>query len=170
MIIWNHQQEQSLGNNDMKKVLCFLALMILWQIETCCQNTKNVINEFGSVYSQINDSTIVYCTKKGKKHEVKLNQITFLDGEIALVDYLKKEYYKSGPDDDYTYRVFFFILFDYRLKIKEVRGFVLPLNQYTESKKKRVEQYANGLIRTKNRWKKKSNQKWYVYCFSFATD
>ena len=93
-----------------------------------------------------------------------------MGGESALVDYLRKEYYKPGPDDDYTYRVFFFVLFDSRLKIKEVRGCVLPLNQYTESKKNRVKQYITGLQRTKNRWKNKTNQKWYVYSFSFATD
>jgi len=61
--------------------------------------------------------------KEKKKHEVKLKQITFTDGKNVLVDYLKKEYYKPGPsDDDYPYRVFFFILSDSRLKIKEDRG------------------------------------------------
>ncbi len=155
----------------MKNLLFFLAFMILCPIGAYCQNNK-FVDEYGDVYLPVNDSTIVYCTKKGKKYEVKLSQISFVDGESALVDYLKKEYYKPGPgDDDYTYRVFFFILFDSRLKIKEIRGFVLPLNNYTESaKKKRVKQYITGLQRTKNRWKKISNQKWYVYCFSFATD
>ena len=171
MIIWNHQQVQFLGNNGMKKVLCFLAFIILWQLEIYCQNNEDVFDEFGCVYTQVNDSTISYCTKKGKKHDVKLKQITFADGENVLVDYLKKEYYKLGPsDDDYPYRVFFFILFDSRLKIKEVRGCVLPFNQYTESKKKRVKQYITGLQKTKNRWKKESIQKWYVYSFSFVTD
>ena len=109
--------------------------------------------------------------KEKKKHEVKLKQITFTDGKNVLVDYLKKEYYKPGPsDDDYPYRVFFFILFDSRLKIKELRGCVLPFNQYTESKKKRVKQYITGLQKTKNRWKKESSQKWYEYSFSFVTD
>lgn len=155
----------------MKDVLFFLAFMILRPIELCCQNINNVSDEYGSVYTQVNDSTIIYCTKKGKIHEVKLDQISFADGENALVDYLKKEYYKPRTgDEDYAYRAFFFILFDFRLKIKEIRGCVLPLNQYTESKKKRVKQYITGLQRTKNRWKKKSNQKWYVYSISFVTD
>lgn len=155
----------------MKKIWIFLVITILWPIEIYCQNINKISDEFGVVSIPVNDSTIVYCTKKGKKYEVKLNQISFIDGESALIDYLKKEYYKPEPGDyDYTYRVFFFIFFDSRLKIKEVRGFVLPLNQYTESNKKRVKQYIKGLQMTKNRWKKMSNQKWYVYCFSFATD
>ena len=171
MIIWNHLQEQSLDNYNMRYILLFLAFTILWPIEIYCQNINNVFDEYGVVSIPLNDSTIIYCTKKGKKYEVKLNQVSFIDGENVLVDYLKKEYYKPGPgDDDYTYRVFFFILFDFRLKIKEIRGCVLPLNQYTESKKKRVKQYITGLQRTKNRWKKKSNQKWYVYSISFVTD
>lgn len=155
----------------MKKVLIFLAFTILWPIEIYCQNINNISDEYGSIYIPINDSTIIYNTKKGEKYEVKLDQVSFLYGKNALVDYLKKRYYKPDPgDDDYTYRAFFFILFDSKLKIKEVRGCVLPLNQYTESKKKRVKQYITGLQRTKNRWKKKSKQKWYVYFFSFATD
>lgn len=171
MIIWNHQQEQSLDNHYMKNVLLFLAITILWPIEIYCQNINKISDEYGVVSIPVNDSTIVYCTKKGKKYEVKLNQISFTDGQNELVDYLKKEYYKPGPgDDDYTYRVFFFILFDSKLKIKEVRGCVLPLIQYKESNKKRVKRYITGLHKTKGRWKKKSIQKWYVYCFSFATD
>ena len=158
MTIWNHQQEQFLDNHDMKNILLFLAFTILWPIEIYCQHINKISDEYGVVSVPVNDSTIVYCTKKGKKYEVKANQISFVGGESALVDYLRKEYYKPGPDDDYTYRVFFFVLFDSRLKIKEVRGCVLPLNQYTESKKNRVKQYITGL------------QKWYVYSFSFATD
>lgn len=171
MIIWNHLQEQSIDNYDMRDILLFLAFTILCPIGVYCQNNKFVYDEYGDIYTPVNDSTIMYCTKTGKKHEVKIDQISFVDGDSALIDYLKKEYYKPGPsDDDYIYRVFFFILFDSKLKIKEIRGCVLPLNQYTENKKKRVEQYTNGLVRTKNKWRKKSKQKWYVYSFSFATD
>lgn len=171
MTIWNHLQEQSLDNYDMRDILLFLAFMLLCPIGVSCQNNKFVYDEYGDIYIPVNDSTIMYCTKKGKKHEVKIDQISFVDGESALIDYLKKKYYKPGPgDDDYTYRVFFFILFDSRLKIQEVRGFVLPLDQYTESKKKRIKQYFTGLQKTNNRWKNRSNQKWYVYSFSFATD
>lgn len=155
----------------MKKVLLFLAFTILWPIEICCQNIKNVFDMYGVVYNSINDSTIMYCTKEGKKHKVKLNQILYVDGDEALVNNLKKEYYKPSPgDDDYAYRVFFYILFDSKLKIKEVRGYVLPFNQYTETKKKRVDQYIAGIQRTKNGWQVKSKQKWYVYSFSFVTN
>ena len=155
----------------MKKNLIFLAFTILWPIEIYCQNINDVSDRHGVIFHPVNDSTIVYNTKKGEKYEIRLKQISFVDGENALVDYLKKNYYKSRPsDDDYAYRVFFFILFDSKLQIKEVRDFVLPLNQYTESQKKRVKLYTKGLKKTKNRWKKKSNQKWYVYSFSFVTD
>ena len=155
----------------MKKNLIFLTFTILWPIEIYCQNFYDVSDRHGVIFLPVNDSTIVYNTKKGEKYEIRLKQISFVDGENALVDYLKKKYYKPGPgDDDYAYRVFFFILFDSKLQIKEVRDFVLPLNQYTESQKKRVKLYTKGLKKTKNRWKKKSNQKWYVYSFSFVTD
>jgi hypothetical protein len=155
----------------MKKNLIFLAFTILWPIEIYCQNINDVSDRHGVIFLPVNDSTIVYNTKKGEEYEIRLKQISFVDGENALVDYLKKKYYKPRPsDDDYAYRVFFFILFDSKLQIKEVRDFVLPLNQYTESKKKRVKLYTKGLKKTKNRWKKKSNQKWYVYSFSFVTD
>ena len=94
----------------MKKIWIFLVITILWPIEIYCQNINKISDEFGVVSIPVNDSTIVYCTKKGKKYEVKLNQISFIDGESALIDYLKKEYYKPEPGDyDYTYRVFFFI-------------------------------------------------------------
>ena len=155
----------------MKRNLIFLAFTLLWPIEIYCQNINDVSDRHGVIFLPVNDSTIVYNTKKGEEYEIRLKQISFVDGENALVDYLKKNYYKSRPsDDDYAYRVFFFILFDSKLQIKEVRDFVLPLNQYTESKKKRVKLYTKGLKKTKNRWKKKSNQKWYVYSFSFVTD
>ena len=68
MIICNQQQVHFLGNNGMKKVLCFLAFILLWQLEIYCQNNEDVFDEFGCVYTQVNDSTISYCTKKGKKH------------------------------------------------------------------------------------------------------
>ena len=101
----------------MKKVLIFLAFTILWPIEIYCQNINNISDEYGSIYIPINDSTIIYNTKKGEKYEVKLDQVSFLYGKNALVDYLKKGYYKPDPgDDDYTYRAFFFILFDSKSK------------------------------------------------------
>lgn len=91
-----------------------------------------------------------------------------MDGMDKLKEDLRKEYHQTDDSDDY-YRVFFFMLFDNKLRLKEIRGVVLPLNQYTESRKKRVKQYMVGLKKTKSKWKKKTNQKWYVYCFSFAT-
>ena len=170
MIIWNRQQAKSLDKN-MKNILFFITFVILWPIEIYCQNINNISDEYGVIYIPVNDSTIVYCTKKGKKHEVKLNQISFVDGTNALVEFLKKNYYKPNPaDDDYAYRVFFFILFDSRLKVKEVRCYFPPLHQCTESQKKRIKQYTKGIQVIKDRWKRKSYQKWYVYSFSFVTD
>lgn len=92
-----------------------------------------------------------------------------MDGMDNLKEYLRKGYHIEDDSDDY-YRVFFFIIFDSKLRLKEVRGVALPLSQYTESRKKRVKMYVDGLKKTKYRWKKKTNQKRYVYCFSFATD
>lgn len=154
----------------MKKILIVFAFVIIWPIGVCSQIIDNVYDEFGAIYTSINDSTIIYNTKKGKKYEVKLNEIYYKDGEDSLKKYLKTEYCKSDNSDDYAYRVFFFMLFDSKLRIKEIRGVVLPLGQYSESKKKRVESYIKRLKRTRNRWKKRINQKWYVYSFSFITE
>ena len=67
----------------MKKVLIFLAFTILWPIEIYCQNINNISDEYGSIYIPINDSTIIYNTKKGEKYEVKLDQVSFLYGKNA---------------------------------------------------------------------------------------
>lgn len=153
----------------MGKVVYLLSLTLLCSISVYCQNDKIIYDEYGTIYTLINDSVIIYHTKKGEKYEVRLNQIYFMDGMDKLKEYLRKEYHQTDDSDDY-YRVFFFMLFDNKLRLKEIRGVVLPLNQYTESRKKRVKQYMVGLKKTKSKWKKKTNQKWYVYCFSFATD
>lgn len=153
----------------MGKVIYLLSLTLLCSISVYCQNDKIIYDEYGTIYTLINDSTIIYHTKKGEKYEARLNQIYFMDGMDKLKEYLRKEYHQTDDSDDY-YRVFFFMLFDNKLRLKEIRGVVLPLNQYTESRKKRVKQYMVGLKKTKSKWKKKTNQKWYIYCFSFATD
>jgi len=128
-------------------------------------------DEYGPIYASKNDSIIVYITKEGKQLEIKLNQVIFKGGDDNLKEYLRTNYYKSNDwDNDYSYRVFFFILFDSNLSIKEIRGSVPPLGYYTESKKARIKLYKKGLKRTKSKWKKIANQKWYLYCFSFVTD
>ena len=155
----------------MKDVLFTFIFTLLWPNGVFCQKNKSLYDEYGVVYMPVNDSTITYNTKKGKRYEIKLNQISFVDGENALVNYLKKQYYKPRLyDDDYAYRVFFFILFDSKLKIKEVRCCVLPFSQYTETQKRRIKLYTKGLKKTKNKWKKTSTQKKYIYAFSFVTD
>ena len=154
----------------MKKRYFILLLSLLCPIGVCCQMVNNVCDEFGVIYMPVNDSTIIYNTKKGKKYEVKLNKVYYVDGEDNLKKYLKERYSLFDNSDDYAYRVFFFMLFDSNLKIKEIRGVVLPLSHYTKTNKKRIKQYMKGLKRTKNRWLKKSNQNWFVYSFSFVTD
>ena len=155
----------------MKKVIGVLSLVLLCSFSVYCQNSNIMYDEYGPVYASLNDSIIVYVTKEGKQLEIKLNQVVFKDGDDHLKEYLRKNYYKPNVwDDDYCYRVFFFILFDSNLSIKEIRGSIPPLRFYTELKKKRIKLYAEGLKRTKSKWKKITNQKWYVYCFSFVTD
>ena len=128
-------------------------------------------DEYGPIYSSMNDSMIVYITKEGKQLEIELNQVFFTGGEDHLKEYLRKNYYKPNKrDDDYTYRVFFFILFNSNLRIKEIRDAIPPLRSYTESKRERMKLYIKGIKRTKSKWKKNKDQKWYIYCFSFATD
>ena len=89
----------------------------------------------------MNDSIIFYHTKEGKQLEIKLNQVCFKEGDDYLKEYLKKNWYKSNYNDDYSYRVFFFLLFNSNLRIKEVRGTTLPYSSYTESKKKRNQHF-----------------------------
>ena len=155
----------------MKKVGGVLSLVLLCSFSVYCQNSKIMYDEYGPIYASKNDSIIVYITKEGKQLEIKLNQVIFKGGDDNLKDYLRKNYYKPNDwDDDYSYRVFFYILFDSQLRIKEIRVSIPPLRYFTESKKKRIKLYTKGLKRTKSRWKKNTNQKWYVYCFSFVTD
>ena len=155
----------------MKKVVGILFLVSLCSFSVYCQNSKIMYDEYGPIYASKNDSIIVYITKEGKHLEIKLNQVIFKGGDDNLKEYLRNNYYESNDwDDDYSYRVFFFILFDSNLSIKEIRGSIPPLRYYTESKKKRIKLYTKGLRRTKSKWKKISNQKWYVYCTSFVTD
>ena len=153
----------------MGKVVYLLSLALLCSINAYCQNDKIIYDEYGIIYTVINDSIIIYNTKDGEKLEVKLNQVYFMEGEDNLKKYLRREYYHADDSEDYA-RAFFFMLFDSKLRLKEVRGVALPLNYYTESMKKRVKLYTNGLKKTKSKWKKKTDQKWYVYCFSFVTD
>ena len=74
----------------MKNLLFFLTFVIIWPIEIYCQNINNISDEYGVIYIPVNDSTLIYCTKKGKQHKVKLNQISFVNGSNALVEFLKK--------------------------------------------------------------------------------
>lgn len=67
---------------------------------------NNVCDEFGVIYMPVNDSTIIYNTKKGKKYEVKLNKVYYVDGEDNLKKYLKERYSLFDDSDDYAYRVF----------------------------------------------------------------
>ena len=155
----------------MKKIVGVLSLVLLCSFSVYCQNNKIMYDEYGPIYASKNDSIIVYITKEGKQLEIKLNQVIFKGGDDNLKEYLRKNYYKPNDwDDDYSYRVFFFILFDSNLGIKEIRGSIPPLRSYTESKKKRIKLYTKGLKRTNSKWKKITNQKWYVYCTSFVTD
>ena len=154
----------------MKRIIGVFTLILLCSLSVYCQNNKIIYDEYGPIYTSINDSIIVYNTKKGKQLEINLNQVYFKDGDDNLKEYLKKNCYKSNYNDDYGYRVFFFVLFNSNLRIKEVRGTTLPLSSYTESKKKRIKTYTKGLKRTKSKWGKVTNQKWYVYCFSFVID
>ena len=154
----------------MKRIVGAFSLVLLCSLSVYSQNNKIIYDEYGPIYTSMNDSIIVYNTKEGKQLEVKLNQVSFKDGDDYLKEYLKKNWYKSNYNDDYSYRVYFFILFNSNLKIKEVRGTTLPLSSYSESKKKRIKTYTKGLKRTKSKWEKVTNQKWYVYCFSFVTD
>ena len=170
MNIYNHRKEKYLSNQIMKSIWFFIAFAMLWPTMACCQEFKEIRDEYGVVYIHLNDSTIIYNTKKGDKYETKLDLICYGDGEDNLKKSLKEEVCYPDDSDDYSYRVFFILLFDSKLRIKEVRGFVLPLNQYSESKKKRDKQYVKKLKRTKNRWRKLANQKWYVYYFSFVTN
>ena len=153
----------------MKKRVGIITLAIMYSLTLYCQSNKMIYDEYGPIYTSLNDSIIVYNTKKGKQVEIELNQVCFKDGDDSLKDYLKMNYYKSNYSDDYSYRVFFFVLFNSHLRIKEVRGVTLPSELYSESKKKRIKQYIKGLKRTSSKWKKKSNKKWYVYFFSFVT-
>ena len=154
----------------MKKIIGILSLVLLCSFSVYSQN-KMMYDEYGPIYTSMNDSVMGYITKEGKQLEIKLNQVCFKDGDDNLKEYLRKNYYKPNDwDDDYSYRVCFFILFNSNLRIKEIRGSIPPLNSYTESQKNRIKQYSKGLKRTKSKWKKITNQKWYVYCFSFVTD
>ena len=154
----------------MKHLGLLLTLLIFYPFYVYGQYKEIACDKYGQIYTLINDSTIIYNTKKGKKLEIKLNQIYFTGGEDELKEYLRNGYYKSGASDDYGYRAFFFMLFNSELKIKEVRSVVLPLSQFTKSRKKRIKQYIKGLKCTKSKWIKKADQKWYAYCFSFVTD
>ncbi len=155
----------------MKKKVGVLTLALLCSLSVYCQNSKIMYDEYGPIYSSMNDSMIVYITKEGKQLEIELNQVFFTGGEDHLKEYLRKNYYKPNKrDDDYTYRVFFFILFNSNLRIKEIRDAIPPLRSYTESKRERMKLYIKGIKRTKSKWKKNKDQKWYIYCFSFATD
>lgn len=155
--------------DSMKQLILFIYSALFCLISVYCQDGKNIYDEYGTIYIPVNDSTIIYNTRKGERHEVKLNQVYFTDGEDGLKDYLRTECHHSDSDD-YGYRVFFFMLFDSKLRIKEIRGITLPSNHYTEQKKKRVKQYIKGLKRTESKWRMRSSQEWYVYCFSFITD
>ncbi len=154
----------------MKRIVGAFSLVLLCSLSVYSQNNKIIYDEYGPIYTSMNDSIIFYHTKEGKQLEIKLNQVCFKEGDDYLKEYLKKNWYKSNYNDDYSYRVYFFILFNSNLKIKEVRGTTLPLSSYSESKKKRIKTYTKGLKRTKSKWEKVTNQKWYVYCFSFVTD
>jgi len=154
----------------MKRIVGIFTLVLLCSLSVYSQDNKIIYDEYGPIYTSMNDSIMVYHTKEGKQLEIKLNQVCFKDGDDYLIEYLKKIYYKFNYNDDYSYRVFFFVLFNSNLRIKEIRGTTLPLNSYSESKRKRIKTYTKGLKRTKSKWKKVTNQKWYVYCFSFVTD
>lgn len=157
----------------MKKVVGVLYLVLMCSFSVYCQNSKIMYDEYGPIYASKNDSIMVYITKEGKQLKIKLNQVIFKSGDENLKEYLRNNYYKPNDwDDDYSYRVFFFILFDSNLRIKEIRASIPPLwyYYYSESQKERIKLYTEGLKRTQSKWKKITNQKWYVYCTSFVTD
>ena len=154
----------------MKKIVGFLTLLFC-SFSIYSQNSKIMYDKYGPIYINKNDSVIVYNTKQGKQLEIKLNQVCFNDGDDYLKEFLKRDYCKSNNSDDYSYRVFFFILFTSNLKMREVRGCIAqPLRCYTESQKERIRMFTKGIKRTKSKWKKVTNQEWYIYCFSFVTD
>ena len=118
----------------MKRIVGIFTLVLLCSLSVYSQDNKIIYDEYGPIYTSMNDSIMVYHTKEGKQLEIKLNQVCFKDGDDYLIEYLKKIYYKFNYNDDYSYRVFFFVLFNSNLRIKEIRGTTLPLNSYSESK------------------------------------
>jgi len=155
----------------MKKIVCVLSIVLLCSFSVYCQNNNIMYDEYGPIYASKNDSIIVYITKEGRQLEIKQNQVFFKGGDGCLKEYLRNNYYiPNERDDDYSYRVFFYILFDSNLRIKEIRGSVPSFKSIEESKKKRIKIYTKGLKKTKSKWKKITNQEWYIYCFSFVTD
>ena len=156
----------------MKRIVIFLILARIFPLNICCQNASIIQDQYGPIYTSWNDSVLTYHTKEGKKLEIAANRVVFKHGEDALKKYLRNKYYQLyHPDDcDDNFRVFFFLLFDSNLKIKEVRGVVLPYSQFSESRKKRVKSYMKWLKHTKKQWIRETNQKWYVYCFDIVSD
>ena len=142
----------------MRKKGYLFSLILFWSISVFGQKNNYIYDNYGPIYTLMNDSIIVYNTKKGKQIEATLNQIYFKAGEDKLKEFLIKNYYKSNYYDDYSYRVFFFILFDSKLRIKEIRGVTLPKNNFTESQKERIKQFIKGLKKTKSKWVKKQNR------------
>ena len=74
----------------MKRIVGAFSLVLLCSLSVYSQNNKIIYDEYGPIYTSMNDSIIVYNTKEGKQLEVKLNQVSFKDGDDYLKEYLKR--------------------------------------------------------------------------------
>lgn len=55
----------------MKRIVGAFSLVLLCSLSVYSQNNKIIYDEYGPIYTSMNDSIIVYNTKEGKQLEIK---------------------------------------------------------------------------------------------------
>lgn len=133
-----------------------------------CQPSKNitapVVTDLSGkpLYHPSHSDELIYYLETGEKIIATDNGVEFCEGRDSLSNYLSIKYVNHPNYNwiDYNMRIFFTILFDKDLTIKEVR----VSNRYDKHKYPFEDIFIQELKNTEGKWcKLKPGKEWYYY-------
>ena len=154
----------------MKKIFIALILLCLSCIANIVrgQARQNLVirDDNGIIASYLSDSIVVYVNKMGEEFHIIPNMVCFDKGKEGLINELFSSL--DFSNEDYGGKVIFFILFNDKLHVQEIRTFE-PLRPFYKANEFVINRYVEYLEQTEGRWIRRENkQKWNLYIFSIV--
>ena len=140
---------------------CLILLLMLCATVFCKTEAQSVYKDCYGIIAECSDDSVVYHTKNGKEIRLKTNEIKY-DGGL---DSLKQDIYCSlTQDHEDNERTIFFVLFDRKHRISEIRMCSL-LNKEPTTPLPYADDYIRAIAKTEKKWKTENHKNWYVAVF-----